>query len=190
MQAAIAGEFTDIKSQEDLLALADPNNANYNPDRYNRYIMANQRLALAQREQTRVQQESVQATVRSELAQVSKVLPEFTDPDKGPALKEKLKAFAKSQNINLENRPFLASDVIALHKSMTAHEELAAFKAEKAKQETAVAEAAKKAAKAPPVQKPGVQRTGNKDEKATTDFSRFQKSGRVDDLAAFLQNIL
>jgi hypothetical protein len=190
LQAVIAGEFADIRSQEDLLALADPNNEKYNPDRYNKFIMANQRLAHEQREQARVQQESVQATVRAELAEVSKVLPEFTNPETGPAFREKLKAFAKAEGIKVDDRPFLASDVIVLNKLMTAQAELAEFRAAKAKQQTLIAEATKKATKAPPVQQPGVQRETNKDEKASSDLTRFQKSGRQDDLAAFLQHIL
>lgn len=185
LQAAVMGEFADIKSQDDLFALAERD-----PARYNRFLLAGHKLSLVQKEQARVQQETTQNIIRTELDKVSKKLPDYTDPVKGPALREKLMAFAKVEGIEVENRPFIASDVLVLHRLMTAQEKVAGFEAEKAKQQTQIAEAGKKAAKAPPVQKPGVQRTTNKDDKATTDFSRFQKSGRVDDLASFLQNIL
>lgn len=190
LQAVVAGEFADIKSFDDLQALADPNSQKYNPDRYNRFVIANAKLNQAQGAQRQLQQQAMQETVRTELAKVAKQLPDFTDPVKGPALKDQLKAFAKTKGIEVENRPFLASDVLTLNSLMLAEQKIAKYESGEAAQAAKLAEASKKAAKAPQVQQPGVQRESNKDEKASTDFSRFQKSGRVDDLAAFLTNII
>jgi hypothetical protein len=185
LQAALSGDFADIKSQEDLLALADPSSATYNPDRYNRFVMANQRLQMATQHQQRLHAENVQSTVRSEMAKVAKVLPDLADPEKGPALKQKLISYAKTQNIDVTNRPFLASDVVLLNRAMTLEQEVAAFRKEKATREASLAKAEEKAAKAPPVQQPGSARTDKSGDKATDLWGRAQKSGRIDDLAAF-----
>lgn len=190
LQAAVAGEFSDIKSLDDLQALADPNSDRYNPDRYNRYVIANARLQQALGQQQRLHAEHIQATTQAELAKVAKALPEFTDPEKGPQLRAKLKAFAKTQNIDVENRQFLASDVLTLHRLMTADAELNTLKNERAAIEAQKAEAQKKAAKAPPVQQPGTQRTNDKGNQVQESYTRLQKTGRLDDAAALIRHLL
>jgi hypothetical protein len=185
LQASVRGEFSDIKSEDDVLALMDPGSATYNPDRYNKFVMATRRLQGAQAHQQRLQAENVQATLRAETAKVAKILPEFVDPVKGPALIESLKAFAKSKDIDVTNRPFLASDVVVLNSLRNAEQKIAVLEKEKADRAAQVVKAEEKAAKAPPVQQPGAARTDNGNDKAKDLWGRAQKSGRIDDLAAY-----
>lgn len=57
--------------------------------------------------------------------------------------------------------------------------------------EKAKAEAAKKAANAPPVQQPGVTRdTNSKSDQVQEAFARLQKTGRVDDAAQVMRQFL
>lgn len=183
LEMAVAGEFADLKTPEDVFKLmqADPN-------RYNSFVIASTRLNQAKAAQQQAQQEAQQEYVKSEQAKIHKAIPDMADPEKGPALATQLRAYAKSQGIPDNRQARSADDVILLHKSMVMANELATLKGEKADQATKLAEANKKAANAPHVQKPGAQRDTNNGDKTSTDFERFQKSGRLDDLAAYLSH--
>lgn len=189
LEAVVAGDFADIKTPEDVFRLmqADPN-------RYNSFVIANTRLNQARQAQQQASQEAQQSYRNTEQQKLVKALPDLADPEKGEALKVKLRAYAKAQGIPDTRQARDADEVIRLHREMVMHDELQAYKSKEAEKEAEqvakLAEANKKAAKAPPVQQPGVQRDTNKDDKASTDFSRFQKSGRLDDLATALQNIM
>lgn len=185
LDAAVKGQFADIKTQDDLLALGDPANPKYNPDRYNAAIVAFTRLNNAvnhqralQAQQQDEQNKALGATFEAEKAKLATMLPELSDPDKGPALERKLLEYAKSKGISTAGKT--AAEIVTLYESM----QLRDIKAQQA-------EAAKKAAGAPPVQKPGTPRqTTGKQEKLEDDWKRFQNSGRVDDAAAVFRSIL
>lgn len=188
MEAAIKGEFADIKSKEDLYALADPRSEKYNVERYNAAIIAFSKLNdavsardAAQQDQQKVQAERLQEWRKAEQEKIAKLIPELSDPDKGPVLAKKLGEFAKKQGYSAQQLSLAsASDFAMLHKAMQFENLQAAQAAAKAK-----------AAKAPPVQQPGVQRpNAGKDDKIRADYERLQKSGRVDDAAAVFRNFL
>lgn len=185
LENAVAGEFADIKTPEDVFGLMQSD-----PNRYNQFVIANTRLNQARQAQQQASQEAVASYRSAEQQKLIKALPDLADPQKGEALKEKLRAYAKSQGIPDSRQARDADEVIRLHREMVMAEKLTALESEKAAQANKLAEANKKAAKAPPVQQPGAQRDTNTNEKASSDFGRFQKSGRLDDLTAALQHIL
>lgn len=185
LENAVAGEFADIKTPEDVFGLMQSD-----PNRYNQFVIANTRLNQARQAQQQASQEAVASYRSAEQQKLIKALPDLADPQKGEALKEKLRAYAKSQGIPDSRQARDADEVIRLHREMVMAEKLSALESEKAAQANKLAEANKKAAKAPPVQQPGAQRDTNTNEKASSDFGRFQKSGRLDDLTAALQHIL
>lgn len=184
LEVTAAGKFSDLKSEADVLALM-----RMDPDRYNEFVIAQAQLHRARQAQGQAQQEATSAYRAAEQKKLEQALPDLADPEKGQALRDELRAYAKSQNIPDSRQARDADEVIRLHREMVMAKELKALKAEKATQAKALEEASKKAAKAPPVQQPGTQRDTNKNEKASTDFSRFEKTGRLDDLAAYLNHL-
>lgn len=183
MESAIRGEFADIKNFDDL-----QNVAQTDPDRYNRYVIAQARLQQAQQAQAQAQAQEREAQAQrlnewraSEQQKLIKAIPELTDPDKGPALARKIQDFAMKSGYTAQQLSNAsANDFAILHKAMQVENLQAQLKAAQAK-----------AANAPPVQKPGVKpATTGKDEKISTDFQRLQKTGRVDDAAALFKNFL
>lgn len=182
MQSAIRGEFADIKNIDDL-----ENVARTDPERYNRFVFAQARLQQATTAQQQANEvankeknEAARQAWSSEQARLYKLMPELTDPVKGSAIAKNLQDYALKIGIKPERLTgYTADEFVALNKSMQ-FDNL----------EAAKAAANKKAASAPPVQKPGVTRSGStKDEKLKTDYERLQKSGRVDDAAAVFRNL-
>lgn len=178
-------QFADIKGPADVAQLM-----RNDPARYNELVIAQNEYQQAMWARNQAQQEAFKAYEQGERQKLHKAIPELADPEKGKALADDLRAYAKSQGIPESRQARSADEVISLHREMKLAKEVAAFRAEKAKQEKALEEASKKAAKAPPVQQPGTQREVNKNEKLETDFERFSKSGKSDDLAHLLQHIL
>ena len=82
--------------------------------------------------------------------------------------------------------PSKTGDIMTLHKAMQWEDYQAAQVAKPAEMAAAQAKAKEKAAKAPPVQKPGPPHTNEKSDRAKEKFQTFQKSGHTDDLAKFL----
>lgn len=185
LEAGIQGEFADLKAPEDVYRLMQTD-----PNRYNSFVIAQTRLNQARTAQAQASQEAQQSYISQEQKNLNKAIPELADTEKAPALVAELRAYAKSVGIPDNRQARSADEVIRLHREMTLAKELSAFKSEKAAQAKALEEANKKAAKAPQVQTPGVQRETNKDEKASSDLSRFQKSGHLNDLQALLTHIL
>lgn len=185
LEITAAGKFSDLRSEADILSLMQTD-----PARYNEFVVAQRTYQTARAAQGQAQQEAFKAYEQAERQKLHVAIPDLADPTKGQAMADKLRAYAKSQGIPDNRQARSADEVIRLHREMTLSEELQALKTEKASQAKTLEEAEKKAAKAPPVQQPGVQREVNKNEKYETDYSRFQKSGRSDDLAAVLQHIL
>ncbi len=185
LEAGIRAEFADLKSPEDVYRLMQTD-----PNRYNQFVIAQTRLNQASQIQQAQQAEAQKAFIAGEQKRLQEAIPDLADPDKAEALKVKLRAYAKSQGIPDNRQARNADEVIRLHREMVLADEVATLKAEKKARDEAIAKANEKAAKAPPVQKPGTQREVNKDEKAEADFERFTKSGRTDDLATALQNLM
>jgi hypothetical protein len=188
LEAAIKGEFADIKTKDDLYALADPRSPQYNVERYNAAIIAFSKLNdatqardQAAQEQLKQHNEKMQAWRAAEQEKVGKLIPELNDPNKGPALARKLQDFATKQGYTAQQLGNAsAADFALLHRAMQ-FDDLQAAKAA----------AQAKAAKAPPVQAPGVQRpNAGKEDKIRSDFERLKKTGRVDDAAAVFRHLL
>ncbi len=182
LQAAVAGEFADIKTKEDLYALADPRSPSYNVERYNAAIIAFSKLNDAEtarqklvEDQQKVQNEKLVEWRKSEQTKIAKLIPELNDPAKGPVLAKKLEEFALKRGYTPQQLSMAsAADFEMLHDAM----QLRDLKA-------AQAAAKEKAKEAPPVQKPGAARTDNGTDKSKDLWGRAQKSGRIDDLAAY-----
>ncbi len=183
MQAAIQGEFADIKNIDDL-----ENVARTDPERYNRFVFQQARLNQAQQAQrnaqdvlTRERNDQARKAWADEQAKLHKLMPDLADPVKGSAIAKKLQDYAQKNGIKAERLSnYTADEFVALNKSMQ-FDNL----------QQAQAAAKQKAASAPPVQKPGVARsTGDKSEKIRGDFERLQKSGHINDAAAVFRNLL
>jgi Predicted membrane protein len=188
LEASIKGEFADIKSKEDLYALADPRSPNYNVERYNAAIIAFSKLndAMTARqtvvqEQQKQRDEQMTQWRQAEQEKVSKLIPELADQVKGPVLAKKLQDFAVKQGYTPQQLSMAsASDFAMLHKAMQ-FEDLTA----------AQAAARQKAASAPPVQKPGVTRPNTgKEEKLQSDYERLQRTGNVNDAASVFRHFI
>lgn len=193
LQAAVAGEFADIKTYDDLerVALTDP-------DRYNRYVIQQGRLQQAQRVQQAVQQQQqqeqakqFQAWQEKEAERLPELIPDLKDPEKAPVVARQLQDYAKKNGVTAEMlKTASAAQLALLHKAMSYEN----WQADQAKQAKAQAEALKaaqqKAANAPPVQKPGAQRTtSTKDDRIQSDFKRLRKDGSVESAAALFKSM-
>lgn len=192
LQAAIAGEFADIKTNDDLLALGDSRSERYDPDRFNRFQIARARLADAQAQQAQLSAQVLNTFHVAEGAKLRELIPDLKDPTNGPKLQGRLINFVAERGYTADRLKYAsAADMLIAYEAMLYHEGKSERAAEEKRKSEALAEAKKKASGAPPVQKPGTARTTTeKGEKAQTDFDRFKKSGRVDDAAAVLSHIL
>ena len=192
LAAAIQGEFADIKSNDDLYALADSRSPKYDPDRYNRFVIARQKLQDAASKQTELQSAKTTAWQQDEAVKLTKLMPELKDPKKGPVLAKQLNDWAKKAGYSeYQLSQASAVDIVNLHKAMSYDNYTAQKAADEAKQAKALETAQKKASGAPKVQAPGTQRdTDAKDERAQSDFARLRKTGDVKDATRVFQNIL
>jgi len=190
-QASIQNEFSDLKSMADVFALMDPNSPKFDVNRYNRLAFLNSQLQYASGEQQKLQgtmerekTEAARQAWKDEQDRLVKLMPELADPVKGPTVARELQDYALKRGIKPERlSSYTADEFVAL-------KELMDLQKAKAAQPASVAEAKAKAAKAPPVQKPGVRSTTDKSQKIQTDFERLQKTGRTDDAARVFLNLL
>ena len=181
LQAAIAGEFSDVKTFEDLQRIATED-----PGRYNRYVIHQAQLQHAQSEQQKLQMAAHARWYQSEAQKLTQALPDIADPVKGPALRNELRSYALKLGYSEQQIAMASSqDVLTLHQAMQYAKWQAAQKAQPAQIAEAQAKAKEKAAKAPPVSKPGVARDEKRD-KAQERLQQLQKSGKHEDLAAYL----
>jgi hypothetical protein len=192
LAAAIQGEFSDIKSREDLYALADSNSPKYNPDRYNRFIIAESRLRDAQSKQGELATAKAAEWTAQEKVKLEKLLPDLKDEKTGPQLAKRIGDYAsKAGYSDWQIKAASATDIYNLHKAMMYDERVAQDAATAKKAEAELAKAQKKAAGAPTVQKPGTQRDGSgQEDRARSDFNRLQKTGDTKDAARVFQHIL
>ena len=179
MQANLQAAFPDIKSMEDLerLSIEDParviafNTHERKLQAARAYLPAVQAAAQAEWEQ-------------GETAKLHQMIPDLKDNAKGAALREKIAAYALEAGYTPQKlQTVSAVEVKALHDAMQFRDMKAKQDAEASKQAAAIVEARKKAADAPPVQKPGAQRTADQGDKAKELRDRLRKTGDVDDAA-------
>jgi len=182
LEAAVKGEFADIKTFEDLQRVGQEN-----PDRYNSFVLAMQRIEQAKQVQTQTQnqvaneqRQQFEAWQRGEKAKLDKLIPELTDPQKGRELAQRIQAYATKLGYTPQQLVMAsAQDFVTLRNAM---------EFESLKDAQAIAQ--QKAAKAPRVQVPGSQRTTNKDEKIQGDFERLQSKGDIHSAAAVMRHFL
>lgn len=186
LETAVKGQFADIKTIDDLQNLyrTDPN-------RYADYQFAQLRLEQAQRARTDADQEQQRLNTdrynkwRSEEdSKLPALIPDLADPVKGPTLAMKMRDYAAQAGITpqaIASAP--AVQIKLLYDAMTSQDSKATLEAQ-------LAEAKKKAASAPTVQKPGVATPGtSKDQKLHSDFARLQRSGRTEDAATVFRQL-
>lgn len=183
LQAELQIKFPDIKSMEDLERVASED-----PARVIAFNIAERRLGAAVAQQQELEQTAHKEWLAEQTAELHRLIPDMADPVKGPDLGKKLTAYASEQNIPMEQlEKATAHQLHTLHKAMLWDEGQKSEKAKAAKEAQAIIDAKKKAADAPPVQKPGVAKsTDKKAERVKELEQRFEKTGRVDDLAALL----
>jgi hypothetical protein len=182
LETAIKGEFGDIRSPADLARIARDD-----PARYNRFIAfqgQHAQASAARSQLQRAEHENVMARQaawqKDETAKAGTMVPDLTDRDKGPALANRIQAFAIKSGYSPQQLALAsANDIAMLHRAMQ-YEGLEAAK------ETARA----KAAKAPRVSEPGTRGEGGKSAKLQSDFERLKKSGRTEDAAAVFRNLI
>lgn len=197
--AAFTAKFPDIKTQDDMFDLGDPTSPKYDPAKYNaatielgRIQAADNRIAALQN-QARAENDSKMAAWRKEQeAKMGELIPELKDPEKGKDLSQRILKFAAERGYTPQQlQQASASDTLLLYQAMQFVEGKSTAEKQAAEAAKALADAKAKAAKAPPVQTPGTTpERSAKDERVQENFARLQKSGRTDDAAAVLYNIL
>ena len=183
LQANLQAAFPDIKSLDDLerLSIEDPARViafNTHERKVRAFADALPRVqAAAQAEWEHV-----------ETVKLHQLIPDLKDNAKGAALREKIAAYALEAGYTPQKlQTVSAVEVKALHDAMQYREFKAKQDAEASKQAAAIVEAKKKAADAPQVQKPGAPKgSDGRSEKAAELKAKHEKSGRIDDLAAYL----
>lgn len=178
IEAATNTKFADLKTEADVFALMQTD-----PARYNEFVIAQTQFQRARQAQQFAQGEAQKSYLAGEQKRLIKAIPDLADPEKGEALKAELRAYAKSQGIPDNRQARSADEVIRLHREMGLAKEVAKFQALQAAQAKALAAASEKASVAPAVQKPGVARTNNGNNKLQELEDRFAKTGKPEDLA-------
>jgi hypothetical protein len=183
LQANLQAAFPDIKSLEDLKRLAVED-----PARVVAFDAHQREVQAAASHLPRLQAVAQAEWEQAETVRLHELLPDLKDSAKGAALREKIAAYAIEAGYSPQKlQTVSAVEVKALHDAMQYREYKAKQDAEAKKQADAIVEARKKAADAPPVQKPGSPKgSDGKAEKAAELKAKHEKSGRIDDLAAYL----
>lgn len=179
LQAAVAGEFSDIKTWEDLRTMAEND-----PSRYNRFVIRSQELQQAQRAQADAVIQARTQWLQAEQQKLAKELPNLDDKAKAEIVTYARKVGYSDQQMAQAS----AQDVIILHRAM----QFEKMQADQAKAQAAAKKIAeKKVANVPPVQKPATTRQQNSvADQIEAEKKRLRKSGRVDDAALIFQRIL
>lgn len=136
---------------------------------------------LAEKQQAEYQQ-NIQQYVQNEMTKLSQVLPEFVDPEKGQAIRNDLRKFAKGVGYSDEElaQVYDSRHVQVLYKAMQ-YDKLMQAKPE----------VTKKVAAAPKIMKPGVaQAKSSEAEALKREKARLRSSGRVADAAAIFERFL
>lgn len=183
LQAGLQAAFPDIKSLDDLerLSIEDPARViafNTHERKVRAYAEALPRVQAA------AQAEWEQA----ETVKLHEMIPELKDRAKGDELRAKIAAYATEAGYTPQKLATVSAvEVKSLHDAMQYRDFKSKQDAEAKKQAEAIVEARKKAADAPQVQKPGAPKgSDGRAEKAAELKAKHEKSGRIDDLAAYL----
>lgn len=185
IHAQVMGEFSDIKTLDDLNKVGE-----VDPGRYNRFILAQGKMQNVVAQYKELERKAAEAKAQegpkvdwaSEKAILDKAIPDLSDPVKGPALERQLIEYAKEKNISPAGKT--AAEIVTLYESMQ-------YRNEQKARAAALAQANQKAAKAPPVQTPGAAKPKNtKADKLHEDFGRLQKTGRDEDATAVFRSLL
>jgi hypothetical protein len=183
LQARLAASFPEIKTYDDLEKLAMEDHA-----RYFQFDLQNKRLQEAVAAQTAASSQYRALWTQQEDVKLKAQLPEWSDPVKGPALKQSLTAFAKEVGYtDTQINQAGAADIILLRDAMLFRDGKRQEQAKAVAHAKALKTAQEKAKAAPPVQKPGVARTADTaSEKIKELEARFDRTGHPDDLGALL----
>lgn len=183
LQFAIAQKFPEVKTQQDLWALGQKD-----PAQYNEYVILDSQLRQAQAAQTQLEQTRYQRFVQAEAAKLQKELPDYFDPEKGAKMRSEFVEFAKQRGFSEERiKNATAADVLTIRDAIEWRKHLAEQAKKPAEIAAQIAKAKDKAAKAPPVQKPGVPEKNGKVDRVAEKAQQFSKSGHLNDLTALLQ---
>jgi hypothetical protein len=183
LQARLAASFPEIKTYDDLERLAAED-----PARYFQFDLQNKRLQEVQKAQAEASSQYRALWTQQEDVKLKAQLPEWSDPVKGPALKQSLTAFAKEVGYtDTQINQAGAADIILLRDAMLFRDGKKQEQAKAVAHAKALKAAQEKAKAAPPVQKPGVARTADTaSEKIKELEARFDRTGHPDDLGALL----
>lgn len=175
LQAALQGEFADIKTMQDVSRLAEQE-----PARYVKWQAAQMALNQAHAERQRASHEAqnreqalLQEYLDTQQKQLSEKLPDWAHEEKGPKLKAEIRNYLKVEGFGDEEIANAADHRLVL----IARKAMLYDRAQKER-----AALAKTVANVPKVQKPGTPKNVDpKAENTQAAFQRLQKSGRVDD---------
>ncbi len=188
-QASLRGEFADIKSEDDQIALAEKD-----PDRYNRYVIAQMKLQRAVKAQNELATQRMRDWQTAEKVKLHGLLPDLKDPEseKAKTLAADIIGYAKKQGYTDQQLTLAgANDIHTIYKAMLWERGEAQRQATKETEAKKLEEAKKKAAGAPPVQRPGAGKPqSGVGDKVKDDVKRLQKSGHLKDVAAVFEHIL
>ncbi len=186
LRAVFYSEFSDIKSDADLFQVGQKD-----PERYNRFVLMQSQLGRALDVQRNAEGQRQQRFLQAQVAELKKVFPDYVDPVKGVALRAEFTAFAQKRGFTEERmRTASAAEILMLRDAMAWEKHQAAEKAKPAQTAEAQAKAREKAAKAPPVQRPGTPSINGAADRAKEDRERLRRSGRVEDAAAFFRHLV
>jgi hypothetical protein len=147
----------------------------------NKRLVAEEQQQLAQKQQAEMQSKWNEELQRQQEVMAQR-LPEWSDPEKGPKLKQDIKSFALNKGFTEQEVDSLidARSVDVLHKAMM-YESLLAAKIANKKQKVV-----------PKVQKPGTPSTKTEvnSEKVKQTRARLKRTGRVDDAAAVIKSLM
>ena len=175
LQAALQGEFADIKNMQDVARLAEQE-----PARYVKWQAAQMALNQARSEQERArteaqqrQQEQYRTYLEEQHKQLAERLPEWAHEEKGPKLKSDIRNYLKAEGFADEEIANAADYRLVL----ISRKAMLYDRAQRERQALA-----KQVVNVPKVQKPGTAKNvDSKGEATQAAFESLRKSGRVDD---------
>lgn len=123
--------------------------------------------------------------VTEQRAHLERELPEFADPEKGPALQKDLVAFVKSRGFTEDELAQVVDHrlVLLIHDAMQGQKAREAAKAKATEIKTKVEKAIEAAA-------PGTAQSAPKKSAKESDFLRAAKSGKTEDAAKFFEHLV
>lgn len=178
LQQQLFGEFANVRTPQDLQALAQAN-----PARFAEMQSRAQALQQAEGYANTLSEFQRGRFLEAELAELSKLVPELTDPEGGEALKEEIRAYGVTSGFDDERIAEAgAAEIAILHKAMK-YDRLEQGQAKAAKR-------ARKQSRARPVMKPGHSRREDPGANYRKAMAQLKKTGHVDDAARVIELML